>query len=135
MARLFGVVIPNDYKVQYALTKIYGIGWSTAQKVIDQAKIDPSQKIGEVKEEDINKMTQLINTRYKVEGALREEINENMKRLREIRCYKALRHALGLPAHGQRTRSNARTKRGKRKTVGALKKEAWAKLEQQQQKK
>lgn len=131
MVRIFGVVINDNFKVQYALTKVYGIGWPTAQKFVKQSGIDVSQKIGEVSEDDLKKLTQLIDKNVKVEGNLREEINENMKRLREIRCYRGLRHALGLPAHGQRTRSNARTKRGKRKTVGALKKEAWAKLEQQ----
>lgn len=135
MVRLLGININNEYKVQYALTKVYGIGWPTARKVVEQAKIDTSRKIGEINEEELNKITNIITASYKVEGNLREQINENMKRLREIRCYRGLRHALGLPARGQRTRSNARTKRGKRKTVGALRKEAWAKLEQQQQKK
>jgi small subunit ribosomal protein S13 len=131
MVRLFGVVIKDEHKIAYALTKIYGIGWPTAHKVVDQSGLDMAQKIGEISEEELKKITQLIDKNYKVEGNLREEINENLKRLREIRSYRGMRHAFGLPSRGQRTRSNARTKRGKRKTVGALRKEAWAKLEQQ----
>jgi small subunit ribosomal protein S13 len=131
MVRLLGVVIKDDYKIAYALTKIYGIGWPTAYKVVDQSGVDMARKIGDISEEELKKITQLIDKNYKVEGNLREEINENLKRLREIRSYRGMRHAFGLPSRGQRTRSNARTKRGKRKTVGALRKEAWAKLEQQ----
>jgi len=130
MARLLGVMIPDDKRIEYALTLLYGIGWTSARKVLDQLVIDRSTKIGKLTEDQIKKIIMVIEKNYKVEGDLREELSENVKRLREIGSYRGLRHIRNLPVHGQRTRSNARTKRGKRKTVGALKKEVWAKLEQ-----
>jgi len=130
MVRLFGMVMQDKERVEYALTRIYGIGWVTAAKVCKAAGIDAHKKLGELKEDEIKKMTAVIENTYKVEGDLREELNENVKRLREIVSYRGMRHVKGLPVRGQRTKSNARTKKGKRKTVGALKKEAWAKMDQ-----
>ncbi len=131
MARILGVNLPDDKRVEYALTLFYGIGWTLSRKILNQAGVSTNVRVKDLKEEDLKKITMVIEKTYKVEGDLREEINENFKRLREINSYRALRHARSLPARGQRTRSNARTKRGKRRTVGALKKEVWAKMEQQ----
>lgn len=130
MARILGVNLPDDKRVEYALTLFYGIGWTLSRKILDQAGVNTNIRVRDLKEEDLKKISTVIEKTYKVEGDLREEINENLKRLREINSYRALRHAKSLPSRGQRTRSNARTKRGKRRTVGALKKEVWAKMEQ-----
>jgi small subunit ribosomal protein S13 len=135
MTRIFGVSLPDDKRVEYGLTLIYGIGWQRAKEILKATNIDPNKKIGHLSEEELRKITDFIEKNYKVEGELREEIMENIKRLKEIGCYRGIRHIRGLPVRGQRTRSNARTKRGKRKTVGALRKEVWAKLEQEKQKK
>lgn len=131
MARVLGVNLPDDKRVEYALTLFYGIGWTASKKILEQTGISKSARMKDLHEEDIKKITNYIEKNFMVEGDLREEINENMKRLREIGSYKGTRHLRGLPVRGQRTRSNARTKRGKRRTVGALKKEVWAKMEQQ----
>lgn len=133
MTRLLGINLPDNKRIEYALTLIYGIGWKTASKILSQTGIDASKKVNKLSEDELKKIVAVIEKDYAVEGELREDINENLKRLREIGCYRGIRHTRGLPVRGQRTRSNARTKRGKRKTVGALKKEAWAKLEQGQQ--
>jgi small subunit ribosomal protein S13 len=130
MARVMGIMLPDDKRIDYALTIFYGIGWSTSKVILKQAKVDESTRVGKLSEEEIKKIIAVMEKTYKVEGDLREEITGNIKRLREIGSYEGIRHVRGLPVHGQRTKSNARTKKGKRKTVGALKKEAWAKLEQ-----
>lgn len=130
MARLMGVVLPDDKRIEYALTLFYGIGWQTSKKILEQTGVSTQKRVKDITEEEMKKIGGFIEKNYKVEGDLREEINDNIKRLREIGCYIGTRHIKGLPAHGQRTKSNARTKRGKRKTVGALKKEVWAKMEQ-----
>ena len=130
MTRLLGINLPDDKRIDYALTLVYGVGWTRAAALLAQVKVDPSKRVKTVTEEEMKKITQVLEKAYKVEGDLREEINENLKRLREIGCYRGIRHLRGLPVRGQRTRSNGRTKRGKRKTVGALKKEDWAKLDQ-----
>lgn len=127
---MLGVTLPDEKRIDYALTILYGIGWSNVKVVLSQAGIEAKKKVKEITEEEFKKIIEIIEKNYKVEGYLREEINENTKRLREIGSYRGIRHIRGLPVHGQRTKSNARTKRGKRKTVGALKKEMWAKLEQ-----
>jgi small subunit ribosomal protein S13 len=129
MARVLGINLPDDKRVEYALTLFYGIGWTTSKKIMAQAGLDSAKRMNQLNEEETKKLIAVIE-KYKIEGDLREEINESMKRLREINSYRGSRHMHGLPARGQRTRSNARTKRGKRKTVGALKKEVWAKMEQ-----
>ncbi len=130
MARLLGVTLPDEKRIDYALTTLYGIGWSNVKTILSQTGIEANKKVKEVTEEDFKKIIEVIEKNYKVEGYLREMINENTKRLREIGSYRGIRHIRGLPVYGQRTKANARTKRGKRKTVGALKKEMWAKLEQ-----
>ena len=131
MARLLGVTLPDEKRIDYALTIIYGIGWTNVKTILSQAGVEAKRKVKEVSEEEFKKINEIIEKNYKVEGYLRESVNENVKRLREIGSYRGIRHIRGLPVNGQRTKSNARTKRGKRKTVGALKKEMWAKLEQQ----
>ena len=132
--RILGVTLPDEQKIEFGLTLIYGIGWSRARQILTATGIDKNKKVSQLSEGEIKKITEFIDKNYRVEGDLREEINENIKRLKEIGCYRGIRHIKGLPVRGQRTRSNARTKRGKRKTVGALKKEVWAKLEQTKQK-
>jgi small subunit ribosomal protein S13 len=130
MARMLGVTLPDEKRIDYALTTLYGIGWTNVKAVLSKTGVAANKKVKEVTEEEFKKILEIIETKYKVEGYLREAINENIKRLREIGSYRGIRHIRGLPVDGQRTKSNARTKRGKRKTVGALKKEMWAKLEQ-----
>ena len=127
---MLGVTLPDEKRIDYALTILYGIGWSNVKTILSQTGIEAKKKVKEITEEEFKKIIEIIEKNYKVEGYLRETINENIKRLREIGSYRGIRHIRGLPVHGQRTKSNARTKRGKRKTVGALKKEMWAKLEQ-----
>lgn len=129
MARLMGITLPDDKRIDYALTLLYGIGWKNVKTVLSQSKIDAHKRVKEVSEEEFKRINEVIEKNFKVEGRLREDINENLKRLREIGSLRGFRHLRGLPVRGQRTKSNARTKRGKRKTVGALRKEAWAKLE------
>lgn len=130
MARLLGITLPDEKRIEYALTLLYGVGWTNAGHILDQAGIDRHKRVRELTEDELKKITAVIEKNYKVEGDLKEELNEDMKRLKEIGSYRGMRHARGLPVRGQRTRSNARTKRGKRKTVGALRKEVWAKMEQ-----
>lgn len=134
MARLLGIVLPDTKRVDYALTLLYGIGWSASKKILKQSGIEESKKVSDISEDEFKKIISVIEKSFLVEGNLREDINENIKRLKEAGSYRGMRHVRGLPARGQRTRSNARTRRGKRKTVGALKKEDWAKLEQTQAK-
>jgi small subunit ribosomal protein S13 len=130
MVRLLGIVLPDQKNIDYALTLLFGIGWHTSTRILKDVGVEPHTKVNKVSEDDFKKIIAYLDKNFKVEGDLREELNDNVKRLREIGSYRGMRHARGLPAHGQRTRSNARTKRGKRKTVGALKKEVWAKMEQ-----
>src|SRR3989344_4941616 len=130
MARIVGVNLPDQKIIEYALTLIYGIGFSNVKKILKETHIDPHKKVKELKEEELKKIQQVMESLYKVEGNLKEEITDNIKRLREIGTYRGMRHSRNLPVRGQRTKSNARTKRGKRKTVGALKKEDAAKLTQ-----
>jgi small subunit ribosomal protein S13 len=130
MARLMGITLPDEKRVDYALTLLYGVGWNNVKDILETANISPNKKVKEITEEEFKKITEIIEKNYQVEGDLRETVTDNIKRLKEIGSYRGLRHVRNLPVRGQRTRSNARTKRGKRKTVGALKKEVWAKLEQ-----
>lgn len=130
MVRLLGVILPDNKRIIYALTILYGIGWINAGKILEMSNIDKNKKVSSLTEDEIKKISVLIEKNYKVEGNLREDINENLKRLRDIGAYRGIRHIKGLPVRGQRTKSNARTKRGKRKTVGAMKKEERAKIEQ-----
>jgi small subunit ribosomal protein S13 len=122
MARIAGVELPRNKRSFIALTYIYGIGRTSALKILQKAGVDPMKKIGELTDEEISKIRDIINAEYKIEGALRAEIQMNIKRLMDIGCYRGLRHRKGLPVRGQRTRTNARTRKGKRKTVPGKKK-------------
>ncbi len=126
MARIAGVDLPENKRVDIGLSYIFGIGRSNVKKIINNTKVDPAKRIKELTEEEINKLQKSIEA-FKVEGDLRQEIEQNIKRLEEIGSYRGIRHRKGLPSRGQRTRSNARTKRGKRKTVGTIRKEIVAK--------
>jgi small subunit ribosomal protein S13 len=121
MARIAGVDLPNKH-VNIALTYIYGIGRSSADEICVKAKIEPARLINDLSPEELNELRQLIENDYKVEGRLRTEIALNIKRLMDIGCYRGLRHRSGLPLRGQRTRTNARTRKGKKKTVAGKKK-------------
>jgi small subunit ribosomal protein S13 len=126
--RIVGINIPDEKRVDISLTYLYGIGRTNVKKVLADAKIDPTKRVKDISEDEFGRIQKALDT-IKVEGDLRAEVNGNIKRLREIGSYRGLRHARGLPARGQRTRSNARTKRGKRVTIGAIKKEVVAKME------
>lgn len=134
MVRLFGVILPDEKNIEYSLTLLYGIGFSLAKKILKETRIDPFKKTKDLNEDEIKKLIEIIEKKAVVEGELREKINFNIQTLKSINCYRGIRHIKGLPVRGQRTRSNARIKRGKRKTVGALKKEVWAKIEQSKSK-
>ncbi len=121
MARIAGVDLPNKH-VNIALTYIYGIGRSSANTICEKTKIDPNAMINDLSQDDLAKLRTLIDTEYKVEGRLRTEIGLNIKRLMDIGCYRGLRHRKGLPVRGQRTRTNSRTRKGKKKTVAGKKK-------------
>lgn len=121
MARLVGVDLPDNKKILYALPLIYGIGLPTAKKILEKLSISGDKKVKELSEEEFTALRREIEGNYKVEGALRAEIAANIKRLIEIGCYRGIRHQRGLPVRGQRTRTNARTRKGPRKTSGVLK--------------
>jgi len=117
MARIAGVDLPRDRKIEYALPVIYGIGLSTARKILEKTGIDPNKRVRELTEEEVAKLRDEIERNYVIEGDLRRQVQMNIRRLIEIGCYRGLRHRLGLPVRGQRTRTNARTRKGPRKTV------------------
>lgn len=119
MVRIAGVEINEKKRLMFALPKIYGIGQSLAKKICEKLNIDPLKKTKELTAEELGKLEKYINENLKVEGELRREIQANIKRLIEIQCYRGLRHLRKLPVHGQRTRTNARTRKGPRKTVGS----------------
>lgn len=121
MARIAGVDLPNKH-VNIALTYIYGIGRSSADAICEKAKVDSLRMMNDLSQEELSELRQLIENEYKVEGRLRTEIALNIKRLMDIGCYRGLRHRRGLPVRGQRTRTNARTRKGKKKTVAGKKK-------------
>jgi len=122
MARIAGVDLPRDKGVYYGLQSIFGIGPAKADEIIEKTGIDPRVKVRDLTEDDVAKLRNIIDADYQVEGDLRREIFSNIRRLMEIGCYRGLRHRRGLPVHGQRTRSNARTRKGKAKTVAGKKK-------------
>ncbi len=122
MARIAGVDLPKQKRAEIGLTYIYGIGRSSAQKILSEAGVDWNKRIGELSDEEVAKIRSIITSDYKVEGALRSEVQMNIKRLMDIGSYRGLRHRKGLPVRGQRTRTNARTRKGKRKTVAGKKK-------------
>jgi small subunit ribosomal protein S13 len=121
MARLLGVDIPNRKKIEYALRYVYGIGPTRSKSVLEEAGIDPNVRTQDLSEQDLSKITNVIlDRKYLVEGDLRREVTSNLKRLQSIRSYRGLRHQRGLPVRGQRTITNARTRKGGRKTVGVV---------------
>ncbi|MFZ5365668.1 MAG: 30S ribosomal protein S13 [Patescibacteria group bacterium] len=122
MPRIAGVDIPENKPTWIALTYLYGIGRKNVLKILNQAKIDGAKKASDLSSEEIAKISKVLED-FKIEGDLRREVSENIKRLKEIGSYRGIRHAKNLPVRGQRTRTNARTKRGKRVTIGAMKKE------------
>ncbi len=122
MARIAGVDIPREKRVEVALTYIYGIGPTTARRVLTIANVDPNARVKTLSDEQVGRLRDVIDKEVKVEGDLRREVALNIKRLQEIGTYRGLRHRRGLPVRGQRTRTNARTRRGPRKTVGVKKK-------------
>ncbi len=122
MARIVGVDLPKNKRGVIALTYIYGIGRSRAKEILDKAGIDENIKVQDWPDEAVREVSRIIQNEYKVEGELRSEVQMNIKRLMDIGCYRGLRHRKGLPVRGQRTRTNARTRKGKRKTVANKKK-------------
>jgi len=122
LARISGVDLPKNKKVLFGLQYIYGIGPNLAVDILEKAKIDTNKKVSDLTEEDVAQIRAVITAEYKVEGALRSEVQQNIKRLMDIGAYRGIRHRKGLPARGQRTRTNSRTRKGKRKTVAGKKK-------------
>ncbi|HHY41631.1 MAG TPA: 30S ribosomal protein S13 [Thermoanaerobacterales bacterium] len=123
MARIAGVDLPREKRVEVALTYIYGIGPTKSKQILKEADINPDTRVKDLTEREITKLRELIDKNHKVEGDLRREVALNIKRLIEIGCYRGLRHRRGLPVRGQRTRTNARTRKGPAKTVGAKRKQ------------
>jgi len=122
LARIVGVDLPKNKRVEIGLTYIYGIGRTSAQKILDAANIDWSKRVHELTPDEVRKINQEIERKYKVEGDLRREITTNIKMLMDIGCYRGLRHRRGLPVRGQRTHTNARTRKGPRRTIKGKKK-------------
>lgn len=122
MARIAGVDLPRDKRVEIALTYIFGIGRTKSNEIMATTGINPDTRIKDLTEEEINSLRKTIDADYNVEGDLRREVALNIKRLKEIRCYRGIRHIKGLPLHGQKTKTNARTSKGPKRTVGRKKK-------------
>ena len=127
MARISGVTIPNEKQVQVALTYVYGIGTKTARDILETAKIEPVVRVKNLTDAEVARIQDLINERYTVEGELQRVVSGNVKRLKDIKAYRGLRHQANLPVRGQRTKTNARTKRGKKVTVGGTAKKVASK--------
>jgi len=121
MARIAGIDIPDKKRVEIALTYIYGIGPTLALKILKATGINPDIRVTALKDDEIAKIQQFINKNFKIEGELKREVTDNIRRLKEIKCYRGSRHEKNLPSRGQRTRHNARTKKGRKITVGGLK--------------
>lgn len=122
MARIAGIDLPKDKRIEIALTYIYGIGRPSSNKILKAAGVNPDTRAKDLKEEEVSRIAAIIHKEYKVEGDLRREASQNIKRLIDIGCYRGVRHRKSLPVRGQRTRSNARTRKGPRKTVGVTRK-------------
>ena len=122
MARLVGVDLPRDKRVEIGLTYIYGIGLTTSKQILAETGVDPDVRIKDLTEDDLSKLRDYIQENIKVEGDLHREVSQNVKRLMEIGCYRGLRHRRGLPVRGQRTHTNARTRKGPSKQIGGKKK-------------
>jgi len=127
MTRIAGIDLQENWKVDYALTKIKGLGWTLSKKVLKDCGIDVTKRVNTLTSDEISKISGELE-KYQIEGDLVRSVRENIQRLQVIGSYRGMRHTRGLPARGQRTRTNARTKRGKRKTVGAFKKEVLSKM-------
>ncbi len=121
MARIAGIDLPREKRIEVALTYIYGIGQSTAHDILKETAVNPDIRVHELSDDDVNKLRRVIEDRYKVEGALRTEVSMNIKRLMDIGCYRGMRHKRGLPVRGQRTHTNARTRKGPRRAVAGKK--------------
>ena len=122
MAPIAGVDLPNEKRIEAGLTYIYGIGWTTSRKILEKTGINPDTRVKDLTEEEAGKIRKVIENDYLVEGDLRRDVNMNIKRLMEIGCYRGIRHRRGLPVRGQKTKTNARTRKGPKKTVGRKKK-------------
>jgi len=122
MARLVGVDLPRDKRIEVGLTYIYGIGLTTSKKILAETGVNPDVRVKELSEDDISKLRDYIQENLKVEGDLHREVTQNVKRLMEIGCYRGLRHRRGLPVRGQRTHTNARTRKGPKRQIGGKKK-------------
>lgn len=129
MPRIAGVDIPEKKRIEAALTYIMGVGTNNVRKILATAKVNPDQQASKLTPEEVARLQRTIDT-YPTEGEIRKQVRENIQRLQRIGTYRGLRHSQGLPVRGQRTKTNARTKRGKRKTVGALKKEEMLKIQE-----
>lgn len=124
MARIAGVELPKNERIEIGLTRIFGIGKSLSMKILNETGVNPNIRVKDMADEDIVKIRSVIDREYKVEGDLRRETSMSIKRLMDIGCYRGIRHRTGLPVRGQRTKTNARTRRGPRKTIMGKKKEA-----------
>lgn len=122
MARIAGVDLPRDKRLEVALTYIFGIGRTSSKKILEKTGIDKNTRVKNLTEDEVSRLRDEIEKHYKVEGDLRREVTQNIKRLIEINCYRGMRHRRGLPVRGQRTRTNARTRKGPRRTVGIKRK-------------
>jgi small subunit ribosomal protein S13 len=122
MARIAGVDLPRDKRIEAALPYIYGIGWSNGRKILEKAGVNPDTRVRDLTEDEVSRIRDVIAREYRVEGDLRREVQLNIKRLIDIGSYRGLRHRRGLPVRGQRTKTNARTRKGPRRTVGVKRK-------------
>ncbi len=135
MARILGVEIPDNKKVEISLTYIYGIGLSSSKKILADTGVSPDKKVKDLTDEELSKIANYIQRNFKIEGDLKKEVSENIRRLIDINSYRGLRHKHSLPVRGQRTRTNARTRKGPRKTVGVIIDKALRKAMKQQREK
>lgn len=129
--RIIGVNVPDEERVKIGLTEIYGIGRNNVEKLLETANVEGTKRVNELESEEVSRLNEVLQ-KFKLEGELKEEERKNIARLKRIKCYRGRRHQLSLPVHGQRTQTNARTRKGPRKTVGALKKKDWTDLEDRQ---
>ncbi len=129
--RIIGIEIPDNERIEIGLTRIFGIGKTNVKKLISMVKLSPDTRVKDLSRDDVSNIMKALEE-FKIEGDLKKEIRENIDRLKAIRSYRGIRHIVNLPVRGQRTKTNSRTVKGKKKTVGSLTKEAWAKIEAQQ---
>ena len=120
MPRILGVDIPGKKRIEYALQYVYGVGPARSKEVVAKAKLDPAKKADDLTDEEVSRITNILQSGYRIEGDLRREVAQNIRRLISIGCYRGIRHKKGLPVRGQRTSTNARTRKGPRRTVGAV---------------